>query len=286
MRNDHLMIVTDAGVTLHMGWDYRIPYNLDPLNGVDVDLQLAQGVGQIGTTVERQIVPGVYRTLTGCIWGGDKDAELLLRSLPYHTTGILYFADKCFTRFVISKTPYLSQIEPFPRFSLMLYCPKPYWYSLTEQSYLLGGFLPAFRFPVRYDTHRYSTPLQGSFANVHNPGALPVPFTCTLSCSVAAEDPCIVNALTGEHIRFTGLTMEAGDKVEIYRTTTDKVAVTLTHSGTTSNIFALLDDDSDLTELAAGDNLLKLSAESGEDSLQASIRFYPMEVGVLPEVLA
>lgn len=59
MRNDHLMIVTDAGVTLHLGWDYNAPYTLDPLTGVDVDLQTAQSLGQLGTTVERQSVGGV-----------------------------------------------------------------------------------------------------------------------------------------------------------------------------------------------------------------------------------
>lgn len=38
MRNDHLMIVTDAGVTLHLGWDYNAPYTLDPLTGVEPTL--------------------------------------------------------------------------------------------------------------------------------------------------------------------------------------------------------------------------------------------------------
>ena len=40
---DHLKIVTDAGAVLHLGWDYDIPYFLDPLNGIDVDLKTAQG---------------------------------------------------------------------------------------------------------------------------------------------------------------------------------------------------------------------------------------------------
>lgn len=287
MRKDHLMIVTDAGVTLHLGWDYKIPYDLDPINGVDVDLQLAQGVNQIGSTVERQIVAGVYRTLTGCIWGGDKDAALLLRALPYHTTGVIYFADKYFTRFVVSKTPYFSQVEPFPRFSMMLYCPKPYWYSLDEQSYLLGGFRASFRFPVNYTAHSYSTRITGKVVNIHNSGSVPVPFTCTLRCTtLICRNPRICNATTGEYIGLVDTELQAGDIVEIYRTTTDRVAVSLTRDDVTTNIFAQLDEDSTLTELAAGDNLLTLAADTGEDSLQASIRFYPMEAGVLPEVLA
>ena len=61
---DHLKLVTDAGAVLHLGWDYNAPYNLDPLNGVDVDIQTAQGINQTGTTVERQSVAGVSRTLS------------------------------------------------------------------------------------------------------------------------------------------------------------------------------------------------------------------------------
>ena len=42
-RKDHLQLVTDAGATLDIGWDYGTPYSLDPINGVDVNLQKAQG---------------------------------------------------------------------------------------------------------------------------------------------------------------------------------------------------------------------------------------------------
>ena len=66
---DHLEIVTDAGAVLHLGWDYDAPYFLDPLNGIDVDLKTAQGVNQVGDTVEGQSVSGVSRTLDVVFWG-------------------------------------------------------------------------------------------------------------------------------------------------------------------------------------------------------------------------
>ena len=285
MRQDHLMILTDAGATLHLGWDYKIPYSIDPLNGVDVDLKLAQGVNQIGTTVEGQDVAGVYRTITGYFWGGDQDAELFLRAIPYHTNGTLYLADKYFTRFVISKTPYISQYDPFPKFTMMIYCAKPYWYSLEAQSYLLGGYRAAFHFPVCYTKHCYSTTLQDAFTNVLNPGALPVPFTCILTCRRSVQNPRVVNAVTGAHIGLADTVMQSGDVIEIYRTTSDRLAIKRTRDGVEENIFSLLDEDSSLTELAPGDNLLKLDADSGAEALQASIQFYPMEAGVLPERL-
>lgn len=182
-RQDHLMLVTDAGAELHLGWDHDIPYTMDPLNGVPVDLQLAQGVNQVGQTVEDQSVAGVYRQITADCWGphGDADADLLLRTLTYKTAGTLYFGDKWFCRFVVSKTPYTVQLHGFVRLEMMLFCPKPFWYSSTAASYTLGGFTAAFRFPVNYaQPHRFGIRQPNTFVNCRNSGALPVPFTATL----------------------------------------------------------------------------------------------------------
>lgn len=283
---DHLKIVTDAGAVLHLGWDYQAPYWLDPLNGVDVDLQTAQGINQIGTAVERQSVAGVSRTLSVVFWGGKalETAKLFTRSLPYFTTGTLYFGDRYFARFVVQKTPYFSSYTPDPRCSLMLYCPKPYWYDLTAVSAVLGGYQPAFRFPVCYDSHRYSIRQDGEAAVLRNTGSLPVPFTATLQCSMQVQHPRVVDLHTGAFIGFD-LTLVPGDVLEIYRSTSDRLACTLTHEGVTTNCAYALDEDSTLTELQPGDNVLSMQAESGASYLQAAVSFYPMEAGILPEPL-
>ena len=144
---DHLKIVTDAGAVLHLGWDYDIPYFLDPLNGIDVDLKTAQGVNQVGDTVEGQSVSGVSRTLDVVFWGAYAldNARVFSKKLPYFTKGTLYFGDHYFTRFVLQKTPYFSSYTPQPRCSLMLYSEKPFWYSITATAAVLGGYEPAFR---------------------------------------------------------------------------------------------------------------------------------------------
>lgn len=285
---DHIEIVTDAGVTLHLGWDYDTPYFIDPLNGVDVDLQTAQGINQTGTTVERQSVSGVSRTLSVVFWGEHKleNSEFFTRNLPYFTKGTLYFGDKYFTRFVVQKTPYFSSYTPDPRCSLMLYSPKPFWYDMNAVAGTLNGFLPAFRFPVNYSqTHRFGVRANVGWVNVYNPGALAVPFTATLKCDADVVNPHIHSVLTGQNIGLQ-TTLVRGDVVEIYRTTTDKLAVKRTRDGVEENIFSALDEDSDLFELAAGDNLLKTEADSGADNLQATFRFYPMVSGIIPEVMS
>lgn len=286
-RTDHLRIVTDAGISLDIGWDYGLPYSLDPLTGVDVDLQTAQGVNQMGVTVERQSVAGVSRELIIHCWGrtGDADAELLLRSLPYFTAGTLYFGDAYFCRFVVQKTPYTKQIHPYPVLDMMLFCPKPFWYELTAQIFVLGGYTPSFRLPVNYSQpHRFGVRTSVGWLNARNPGALAVPFTAILTSDAAVTNPRVENVVTGQSIGLL-TTLEPGQTIEIYRTTTDKLAVKRTVAGVEENIFALLDEDSALVELAAGDNLLKATADANAANLQVTISFYPMVSGILPEVI-
>ncbi len=283
---DHLKIVTDAGAVLHLGWDYDMPYFLDPLNGVDIDLKTSKGVNQVGDTVEGQSVSGVSRTLDVTFWGDHKlaNAEFFTRCLPYFTKGTLYFGDRYFTRFVLQKTPYFSRYTPDPRCSLMLYTPKPFWYSLAATAAVLGGYEPAFRFPVCYDSHIYGIKRDGAAAVLRNEGSLPVPFTATLRCDMPVTHPKVVDLQTGAFIGFD-LTLQPDETLEIYRSTSDRLACTLTRAGVTENIFSKLDEDSTLTELQPGDNVLSLQAESGASYLRASVSFYPMEAGIIPEPL-
>ena len=286
-RKDHLQLETDAGAALDIGWDYGTPYSLDPINGVNVDLQTAQGVNQIGNTVEKQSVAGVSRELIIHCHSthGDADAALLLEKLPYFTSGTMYFEDKYFCRFVLSKTPYTKSIHPYPVLDMMLFCPKPFWYDLTAQSFVLGGFTPSFRLPVNYSTpHRFGVRTSVGWLNAHNPGALAVPFTAVLTSEADVTNPRVDNIVTGQSIRLL-TTLTPGQTIEIYRTTTDKLAVKRTEGGVEENIFSLLDEDSDLVELAAGDNLLKANADTNADNLQVAVRFYPMVSGILPEVI-
>ena len=93
-----------------------------------------------------------------------------------------------------------------------------------------------------------------------------------------------VDLQTGAFIGFD-LTLQPDETLEIYRSTSDRLACTLTRAGVTENIFAKLDEDSTLTELQPGDNMLSMQAENGSGYLQASVSFYPMEAGILPEPL-
>ena len=100
MRKDHLRLVTDAGAALDLGWDYGIPYQMDGLSGVDVTLQTAPGVTQQGVTVEEQSVEGVAHEVIADFWGpdGERQANLFLQTLPFFTSGAMYFWVAYFSR--------------------------------------------------------------------------------------------------------------------------------------------------------------------------------------------
>ena len=251
-----------------------------------MDLKTAQGVNQVGDTVEGQSVSGVSRTLDVVFWGAYAldNARAFSKKMPYFTKGTLYFGDRYFTRFVLQKTPYFSSYTPQPRCSLMLYSEKPFWYDLNAVSSVLGGYEKAFRFPVCYDSHIYGIKRDGTAAVLRNDGSLPVPFTATLRCDMPVTHPKVVDLQTGAFIGFD-LTLQPDETLEIYRSTSDRLACTLTRAGVTENIFAKLDEDSTLTELQPGDNVLSMQAENGSGYLQASVSFYPMEAGILPEPL-
>ena len=112
------------------------------------------------------------------------------------------------------------------------------------------------------------------------------------------KGPCAASLMALYCIKELGIPLKKGvrllfgtdeengsEDLEIYRSTTDRLACTLTREGVTSNIFAKLDEDSTLTELQPGDNVLSMQADSGAAYLQASVSFYPMEAGILPEPL-
>lgn len=217
---------------------------------------------------------------------GDADAELLLEKLPYFTSGTMYFEDRFFCRFVLSKTPYTKSIHPYPVMDFMLFCPKPFWYDLTAQSFCINGFVPSFRLPVNYSKpHRFGVRTSVGWLNAYNPGALAVPFTATLKSDGAVVNPTVLNIITGQSIRIL-TTLTPGQVIEIYRTTTDKLAVKRTEDGTERTFSPCWTRTATCWSWPPGTTYSKPPPTAGETSLQVTVRFYPMVSGILPEVIA
>lgn len=279
-------IVTDAGKSIGFGWLYDSVFDLSPLSGADVALATSQGFGQIGETLENQSVGGISRTIKGVFTNRNGSAlataKTMLDVLPVFTTGKLYFNDDYYCDIIVKKTPVISK-EKFGRinFSIMVWSANPFWYSSMESKYGIGVYVPAFHFPVTYDSHIFAIRNPDAYVDVYNPGSVKVPFKTVFTCNAPVENPGIVNVVTLEYLSFD-LDLELGDKLTIYREN-NRLKAELERDGETSDVFGDMDENSNLFWLVPNDNTIKVTADDGDDNLQCLISFNPAYMGVLDE---
>lgn len=271
-------IVTDAGNTVKFGFPYGIIFDISPLNGIDVNIATSQGFQQIGVTVENQSVGGISRDITGKIFRNvESNASALIKYLPTFTTGKLYFNDDHFCNIVVEKTPEIVTSHGKTSFALRVFCSVPYWYGASRAEYSLGTYTPAFSFPTFFDNHIFGIK-SDTFVNCFNTGDVETDFVLTFTCEAPVTRPGIINVETLQTLNLD-LTMQPSDTITVYREN-GRLYVTKESGGIKEDAFYALDDTSTLMWMQPGDNLLKVTADTNKDNLNASISFYAPHVGV------
>lgn len=270
-------IETTAGAVIRLGYKHGIIFDISPLSGVDVTLATSQGFQQIGETVENQSVKGVSRTIRGTFLGPEpqKQARALLRALPMFASGRLVYDDRYFCNVYVQKTPYVTKVGDKYTFSMMLYCDTPYWLDMQASSYVLGGYTAAFSFPVAYDVHIFGTKNDSAFTNCINTGAVDVPMTVRFVSSAETEGFGLININTLEELKLN-MTLHVGETVTVSRE-----GGRLQVMRGEEDVFSALDENSDLYWIHPGDNVLRMTADSGLESLQASLSYNAAEIGVV-----
>lgn len=225
-------------------------------------------------------VKGVRRTITGKLLN-EQAVSSMLSVLPVFTRGKLIFNDAYWCPITVQKTPSIVHGKNGAvRFTMQVYCDVPFWYSTESKHVNLNTIVPVFRFPVKYNTHRFGTRASGSAANIFNAGDVAAPFDLIITSSGAATNYGIINTRTGANLTFED-TLAAGDTVHFYRKD-GRIAADKTSGGITSGALAYLTDDSDLFSLDAGDNLIMVAAEDGAASVSAYITYNAAYMGVIP----
>lgn len=261
-------------------FEYDSGYLINKPNGIDsvnVNLAHAQGINQVGSTVESKTVQPRPVTISGIVVGSDQDArkEELLSVLRPDLAGRLY-ADDYYIDVHITATPTIEPRKRFARFQFSLNAPYPYWKNSNPVSVPIAGVEKRFKFPWNVSQpFRFGQPISAKTVNICNVGQLPVPFTATLYADAEVVNPKITNANTGEAM-IINKTMETGESI-VVEITHERTYVTSSIHG---NIRGALDLDSTLFRLAVGDNVLKPEAESGLDRLDVQINFATEIVGV------
>ena len=249
--------------------------------GLSVDLQTAQGYQQVGNSVSSQTVSGRDLTISGFIFKENKDKKLALqKAFAPFVSGQLFWENKYFMDVYVKDAPTISQ-NKHSDFMFRLYAGFPFWKSKNQTNKTNGTVMKEFRFPVNYATpHRYGTKDASNEYNVQNVGEVESPIDVTISAKEQVVNPQVVDLDTGKFLRFN-VTLERGEEIRLTQSN-GRIQVSIIRvDGSEENAFKILDDDSSLFSVSAGDNRLTSIADEGENNMTTLISFYPLYTGVL-----
>lgn len=270
--------VNELGETLV--FEYSDGYVINKPSGIDtikVRLSEAQGINQVGSTIQSRTVQSRPVTISGIVCGDgqeERKTELLTVIRP-DLSGRLY-ADDYYLDVHVSSTPVIEARNKFAHFQFSVTAPYPFWQKDSKVSYEISGVENQFKFPWNISRpYRFGQLGDAQFMKIYNRGQLPVPFTVTFEAKNAVKNPKLINVNTGEEL-LINKTMTVGERV-VVAITHDRTNVTSSVDG---NIRGALDLDSTLFRLAVGDNILKPDAETGLDQLEVRIEFATEIVGV------
>ena len=141
--------VVSGNTSLKMGHRQSV-YKITTLTGIDgipVSVVTSQGFEQVGESVDSMSVGSRQIGLIGRIdnFTGEQLQALNTAFLPM-TTVRLYFEEKYWIDAVIKEAPVFTYSLRTVLFAVQLLAPYPYWKSVKEHYYKLGGSTGGFQF--------------------------------------------------------------------------------------------------------------------------------------------
>lgn len=272
---------SDNGQKYVFGKDGETVFDMDLGNGVSVDIGTSQGFSQVGETVESMTIGGRTITVRGTVFGNVQSRKKMMRKVfaPF-VWGKLTFEGKHYIRACVKDSPSFSPIRDDGRFTMLLYAPFPFFYSVDDAHYNIGEIMPMFSFPVNYATpHKFGERGTEKYTNVYNNGDIAVPFNVYMETSGTSANPLIVNLDTHEYLKLNG-TLTAGDAANIYRDSNNILRAELSTDGELVDILSWVDDGSTLFQLNPGDNVIAFDDDDGGSSLTVKFSFSPAVVAV------
>lgn len=258
---------------------YTNGYIINKPNGIDtvnVSVNEAYGINQVGTSVNSEHVDSRPITISGRIVGDDvagKKKRLLDVVRP--GAGKLY-CDNYYLDVRPTATPTVGPDAGHPQFQFSLLAPYPYWRRDESEIATIMGVEKLFKFPWNMSReYRFGSPWRKVFVNVRNEGQTEIPFTVRMVALDVVKNPRILSALTGEYL-IINKTLAVQERLTI-TITHERTSV---YSSVDGECRGVLDISSNLFLLKVGDNILKPTAESGLENLEIDIDFAPEIVGM------
>lgn len=261
-------------------FDYTGGFLISKPSGIDtlsVSLSQAQGIDQVGATIQSTNIQPRPVTVVGCLVGDAQDVNKnKLLSVVRPDIGGKLYADDYYLSVYPTATPIIEPKDRLARFQFSLLAPYPYWCKDDSASATLSGIQKLFKLPCNFSkTYRFGELMQTQFINVPNRGQVPIPYTATFVAKGEVVNPKITNATTGKFLLIKK-TLVSGERL-VVEITHERTYVTSSVDGDCRGALSLT---SNLFRLDVGDNVLKPEAASGLDNLQVDVDFATEIVGI------
>lgn len=261
-------------------FDYAGGFLISKPSGIDtlsVSLSQAQGIDQVGATIQSTNIQPRPVTIVGCLVGDAQDVNKnKLLSVVRPDIGGKLYADDYYLSVYPTATPIIEPKDRLARFQFSLLAPYPYWCKDDSASATLSGIQKLFKLPCNFSkTYRFGELMQTQFINVPNRGQVPIPYTATFVSKGEVVNPKITNATTGKFLLIKK-TLVSGERL-VVEITHERTYVTSSVDGDCRGALSLT---SNLFRLDVGDNVLKPEAASGLENMQVDIDFATEIVGI------
>lgn len=250
------------------------------LTGQYIELELAQGVNQIGATQTGAYVQPKEFTITGTLMGLAKEnrKKMIDTILPL-VKGFLIVNDQWFVYGTPTQTPIIESYALNPNFQFVFKAAYPYWVSTQEKAKQISGLEPLFKFPWNLgNLYSFGRRIESRFANVECQGNVPTDFRVIFKAQGKVSNPMISKVGTELFIKLE-MAMELGDEIHI-DTTLGKIKAYSIKNGIETNVIGLITLDSTFFKLEMGDNIITYQADSGVDFLDCVVYHSDVRTGV------
>lgn len=262
-------------------FDYAHGYLISKPDGIDtisVTANTAQGIGQVGATVQSKAIQTRPITINGKVIGDNAQAlkDALMTVVRPDLTGVLYAGD-WHIDVIVTASPTIGASKHGAPFQLGLLAPYPYWESGERKAVPLRGVQNGFKFPWNISkTYYFGKISLFKYIILRNLGQFDVPFTLEIKCiGETASNIGIENMLTGETLRLEKTLVE--DEHIVIQTSHGKTTVTSSKDGDCRGALTL---ESTLYRIHTGDNAWKPTADSGLENVEMSVSFAEESAGV------
>ena len=180
----------------------------------------------------------------------------------------------------IQEAPAFSQSDG-TRFHAVLIAPSLYWEDGDgDTTAMVSGWTGGIEFPYEIvNTFEFGWRAPGTSVNVHNFGDVHTGLVFKMLAFGPVVNPELLQTDTSERIRLIAV-FRPGDELTVSTVTNAKRATITRADGSTENGMPMLDPQSSFISLRPGDNLLRVSADSGEEAMESAVSFRARYLGV------